>query len=87
MGQLGLDSLEHQVNSPLLVSALDNEDIKDIACGEGSFAITAKGDLFVWGLYNLEIYRKPFLPQALSRPVTQISQSFYGVTGAVDFDE
>ena len=73
LGQLGIDSLETQINSPTLVEALENETIEDIACGDGSFAITKRGELYVWGLYNLEIYRRPFLPAGISRPVKAIS--------------
>ena len=86
-GELGIDSLDTQVNSPTLIESLSNKSVQEVACGESSFAITSTGELYVWGLYNLEIYRKPFLPAGISRPVISISQSFYGVTAAVDVDE
>ena len=73
LGQLGCDSLETQFNQPVEVSGLGDKYIEDISCGEGSFAITSKGDLYVWGLYNLEIYRKPFTPSTLSRPFKSVS--------------
>ncbi len=87
LGQLGIDSLESQINCPTLVQTLADKLIADIACGEGSFAITTIGELYVWGLYNMELYRKPFMPSAFSRPITSVSQSFFGVTAAVDLDE
>ena len=87
LGQLGIDSLESQVNLPTLVKTLTDKFISDIACGEGSFAITTNGELYIWGLYNLELYRKPFMPSAFSRPIVSVSQSFSGVTAAVDLDE
>ena len=87
LGQLGIDSLESQVNCPTLIESLSEKSVQEIVCGESSFAITSKGELYVWGLYNLETYRKPYQPPAISRPVASVSQSHYGVTAAVDVDE
>ena len=88
LGQLGIDSLDSQENSPTLIECLSGKSVQEVSCGESSFAITSKGELYVWGLYNLVIYRKPFLPIGnISSPVVYVSQSFYGVTAAVDADE
>ena len=86
LGQLGIDSLESQVNSPVRVEAMSDKSVRDITCGESSFAITEQGEMYVWGLYNLELYRKPFRPSGISRPLSAISQSFFGVTAAIDCD-
>lgn len=87
LGQLGVDSLETQLNSPTLVESLVEESVLEVACGESSFAITGKGDLYVWGLYNMSIHRVPILVTEIDRPVASVSQSFYGVSAAVDVDE
>ena len=86
LGQLGIDSLESQVCAPTLIEYLSDKSIQEIACGEGSFAISNTGEMYAWGLYNLEVYRKPFLPSGITRAVTAISQSFQGVTAAVDVE-
>ena len=40
LGQLGVDSLETQLNSPTLVEFLNEKYVQEITCGESSFAIT-----------------------------------------------
>ena len=86
LGQLGIDSLEQQVNFPVRVESLSDKGVQEISCGESSFAITSDGQLYVWGLYNLQVCRTPTLVTEIERPVSQVSQSFYGVTAAVDID-
>ena len=73
LGQLGIDSVEAQVNSPVLVESLTDKSIEKIFCGESSFAISHSGDLYVWGLYNLNLHRKPHRVTEISRPVTLVS--------------
>ena len=87
VGQLGIDSEKDQVNVPTLVEFLTGKQIEDIACGESSFGVSNKGELYAWGLYNYQIYRKPFVPTSMSRPIGFVSQSFYGMTAAIDVDE
>ena len=87
LGQLGIDSHEAQINRPAHVEHLCGLQVTEIAAGESSFAITASGDLYVWGLYNLQVRRKPQLVTEMKRPVSSISQSFYGVTACVDTAE
>jgi len=87
LGQLGNDSLEAQVNSPVEVPSLSDKAVKEVACGESCFAITVSGDLYVWGLYSSEIYRQPKLVKEIPNAVSSVSQSFYGVTAAIDIEE
>ena len=71
----------------MLVDGLSGKGIEEISCGESSFAVSSKGEMFAWGLYNYQIYRKPFIPTSMTKPVSSVSQSFYGMTAAIDTEE
>lgn len=43
-----------------------------------------QGDIFVWGYYNYQVFKKPFIPNSIQTPIKAVSQSFYGVTSIVD---
>ena len=87
IGQLGIDSETAQINAPTVIEFLTGKFIEDISCGESSFAVSKKGEMFAWGLYNYQIYRKPFVPTSMSRPIGYVSQSFYGMSAAIDVDD
>lgn len=71
----------------MLVESLSDKLVSEISAGESTFAITSEGELYAWGLYNLQVYRAPTLVTEIQKPVSSISQSFYGVTAVVDIDE
>lgn len=71
----------------MLVESLGDLQISEISTGESTFAITNEGELYVWGLYNLTVCRFPTLVTEIEKPVSSVSQSFYGVTAAVDTDD
>lgn len=50
-GRLGLGEVEKDIDQLTLISSLSKHDIVDVTCGESSsFAITASGQLYVWGM-------------------------------------
>ena len=61
------------MSTPTLVEYLSDKSVQEVICGDGSFAITSTGELYVWGLYNLQLYRRPHLSTEISRPVTAVS--------------
>lgn len=73
IGQLGIGEEVPQINAPVLVESLSGKGIEEIACGESSFAVSNKGELYAWGLYNYQIYRKPFVPTSMTKPVSAVS--------------
>lgn len=49
-GRLGLGENVKETSTPVQVTALDSNPIREIACGEAvSLAVSSKGDLYSWG--------------------------------------
>lgn len=58
---------------PTLVSELTGKFITRVEAGESSFALNDDGDLYVWGFYNQQVYKKPFIPSTFPCPINDVT--------------
>ena len=64
VGQLGIMNDDAKVFVPQLLTDLQGRFITSVKAGESSFAMNDQGDIFVWGYYNQQIFKKPFIPSS-----------------------